>query len=270
VELDVNETNKYCDFNDPKMGVSGLPIWAKYNVGVNTDDLDAAADWYGGYYQWGSATTTTNYAWTNCPHTNGTFASNNKKVFTKYVPQAVASTYGYDNFYDDKTVLDDSEDPAYVSTSGEWRSPTKEELAQLKENTYFQWTKDYNGIEGLNGYIVYMVKDESHKNCLTGCSTDHWFTKKGTENTEYYVGQENPFSYTTSNPHLFLPAAGYIMGTTVSSTGSSGYYKSRSIKTDTPNLHWAMYFTKSSIKPQKDCGRQSGYSIRAVRNVSGK
>ena len=71
------------------------------------------------------------FSWENCPFTNGVYSEENKKVFTKYVPSESAAEYGYNDFSDDKTVLDLSDDAANANWGGKWRMPNLNEVLKL-------------------------------------------------------------------------------------------------------------------------------------------
>ena len=161
----------------------GKPLyWAKKNLGANNP-------WdYGDYYMWGAPVKAytklegTSFTfgdkpeiyknetwdkegcfwWENCNHTNGVYDyPNNLSVFTKYVPQEQASTYGKDGFYDDKTVLE-PEDDAATATTEDWRTPTSEEFQALCDKCYWEWTDNYNGTS-VKGVIVYKSKNGGDK-----------------------------------------------------------------------------------------------------------
>lgn len=120
--------------------------WATMNIGANSPQEA------GEYFAWGGTTgyvqTRPNgdwysfsppdstlleggFCWAKCPHTAGTFTSGNKKVFTKYVPSEKSGEYGYEDYYDTKTVLDLEDDAANVNWGGAWRMPTREEFLVL-------------------------------------------------------------------------------------------------------------------------------------------
>ncbi len=65
---------------------------------------------------------------------------------------------------------------------------------------------------------------------------------------------------------LFLPAAGYRYGSSLSNAGSRGYYWSSSLDTDYPNSAWVLYFY-SSYCVTSSSGRDGGRSVRAVRSA---
>ncbi len=66
---------------------------------------------------------------------------------------------------------------------------------------------------------------------------------------------------------LFLPAAGYIWNSTVSSGGSSGFYWSRNLKTTGAGSH-SLFFASNSMSIT-DYSRGYGQSVRAVRAPEG-
>ena len=224
--------NAYVDF--------GLSVkWATCNLGASSPEE------YGDYYAWGATETwysaggqtssptwkpdySKGYRWVHCPHTNGTYSDSNTKVFTKYVLQSQASTYGDGDFYDNKTVLDASDDAASANLGTGWRMPTTEEWKALYDNTTNAWTDNYNGT-GVAG-LVFTSKDG-----------------KGTT--------------------LFLPAAGYRYGTTpLRDVGSKGYYWSSSLYSSTPiNAYIMLYSDSGDVTPQNYSYRYYGYIVRPVR-----
>ena len=62
---------------------------------------------------------------------------------------------------------------------------------------------------------------------------------------------------------VFLPAAGYRGGTSVSLVGSSGYYWSASYH----NSYYAygVSFSDSSLSPQNNISREGGFAVRLAR-----
>ena len=66
------------------------------------------------------------------------------------------SSYGYNGFTDNKTVLDPEDDAAAVALGGSWRMPTKAEQDELRNSC--TWTWRYNGrlITGPNGNSIFL------------------------------------------------------------------------------------------------------------------
>ncbi|MBR5936460.1 MAG: Ig-like domain-containing protein [Bacteroidaceae bacterium] len=118
----------------------GLSVkWATSNVGANNPEE------YGDCYAWGEIETKGGtYTWDSYKYDNGTY--NNIRL-TKYCTN---KNYGYNNFVDNKMVLDLEDDVAHVKWGGNWRMPTYAEIAELSSNCTFLWT-ERNGVEG---YLV--------------------------------------------------------------------------------------------------------------------
>ena len=70
-----------------------------------------------------------------------------KTTMTKYCN---SSSYGYNGFTDNKTVLDLEDDAAHVNLGGNWRMPTDDEWTELRENCTWSWTTQ----NGVDGYLV--------------------------------------------------------------------------------------------------------------------
>lgn len=111
----------------------GLPSgtkWACCNVGAS------APDEYGDYFAWGETSPKSKYDWSTYKYCNGSVFT-----MTKY---CIESDYGR---VDDKTVLEKSDDAAYVNWGSSWRMPTIDEVEELRDNTKSEWTTK-NGVKG--------------------------------------------------------------------------------------------------------------------------
>ena len=141
-------TKEYLDLMNEAVDL-GLPSgtkWFKYNLGVDYKKLNINSensvpeDWYGNYYAWGEIEpnklkyTQSNYKW------------NNKQISTKYNSR--------DNL---EELL--PEDDAAQQFNKMLRIPTVDECLELLNNTNKGCVYDYNGIKGLNGYIISNKKD---------------------------------------------------------------------------------------------------------------
>ena len=116
----------------------GLPsgtLWATCNVGAN------APEEYGDYFAWGETTPKTTYVWSNYEYCNGGDGWN---TLTKYCNN---SSYGYNGFTDNLTVLEASDDAATAQWGSGWRMPTQAEWQELLNNTTKIWTTQ-NGLKG--------------------------------------------------------------------------------------------------------------------------
>ncbi len=114
----------------------GLPSgtkWAICNVGAT------APEGYGDYFAWGETSPKDDYSWETYKYCNGSETS-----LTKYCDN---SSYGYNGFTDNKTILDLSDDAARANWGGKWRMPTTTEQRELINNCTWTWTTQ-NGVNG--------------------------------------------------------------------------------------------------------------------------
>ncbi|MBR6310757.1 MAG: hypothetical protein IKR52_06110, partial [Paludibacteraceae bacterium] len=182
------------DYNGHAYVDLGLPSglkWATSNVG-------AANPWdYGDYFAWGEtvgygksdpsnahnqsytggSAVKTYYYWDTYKYCSGT----SDNTLTKY---NYNSSFG--SVVDYKYTLDLSDDAARVNMGGSWRMPTIGEQYELLHNCYWEWTDSYSG-KGVDGYIVYKVKNASDKGKL-----------KPANGSVTSVG-----SYSLADPHIF-------------------------------------------------------------------
>ena len=115
----------------------GLSVkWATCNVGANKPEE------YGGYYAWGETATKEDYG-----STYKYFKEDKDGLFGMITKYCTIEKYG---IVDNKTVLEKSDDVAYTTLGGKWRTPTDEEWDELKEKC--TWTK--TTIHGVDGYKI--------------------------------------------------------------------------------------------------------------------
>ena len=112
----------------------GLSVkWATCNVGAERPED------YGDYFAWGEVKPKEQYNWSTYKYCKGT-----RETITKYCSN---SSYGYNGFTDNKTILDPEDDAATVNWGGAWRMPTKAEHDELQRKCKWTWTSQ-NGVEG--------------------------------------------------------------------------------------------------------------------------
>ena len=185
----------------------GLPsgtLWATCNVGADSPEG------YGDYFAWGETQPKVTYYWTNYQYCNG-----NNNTLTKYCNN---SSFGYNGFTDNLTILEPGDDAATANWGSSWRMPTEEEWHELYNNTTNIWTTQ-NGVDGR--------------------------------------------LFTAANGNtLFLPAAGYRSGASLSS--SVGDYWSSSLYLDNPTRAWELNFSLDSCSLSSYGHRKLGLSVRAV------
>ena len=153
----VQEWRKYADriyaIGTPMAVDLGLPSglkWASFNLGATKPEE------YGDYYAWGETEPyyscldpliwkegkETGFEWTSYKWCMGS-----ERTLTKY---CTVSSYGYNGFTDNKTVLDLEDDAAYVNLGDSWRMPTDDEWTELRTQCSWIWTT----LNGVNGYKV--------------------------------------------------------------------------------------------------------------------
>lgn len=196
------------------------------------------------------------FAWNNTPFTDGVYNnSNNKKVFTKYT---TSNDYAKSGAPDNLTTLN-HEDDAATAKNASWRMPTIDDFKSLVANCVLVWTSDYNSTSKA-GYIVYKAKDTDDKGKANINGTwKMWDAANSKYNTN--TGSE-PTGYSTSDIHIFLPAAGSGSGANLNNYNTGGVYWSSSLATS-DDLAFGLVFMAAGIQINKG-QRQYGYSIRPV------
>ncbi len=112
----------------------GLSVkWATCNVGANSPEES------GDYYAWGETSTKSEYSWETYKWCRGSATS-----LTKYNTDSSLGSVDY------KTVLDKSDDVAYVKWGDKWRIPTNEEVKELYDKCHWE----YATCNGVNGRLV--------------------------------------------------------------------------------------------------------------------
>jgi hypothetical protein len=206
------------------LGLTSGTRWATANVGAKTPQD------YGNYYAWGETTTKETYNWST--YLDGNMSSSSDCGTAK------------DALIDVTDIAGTQYDAAKVNWGGKWRMPTKAQQDELRNQCYWVWTDNYNN-SNVKGYIVYKAKTSSDKG-------------------EYvYEGETPSSSYTLSDTHIFLPAAGCRFDGDLYSAGSRGYYWSSSLDADFPNNAWYVIFGSDGVYYYYDY-RCYGHSVRAV------
>ncbi|MBP3717686.1 MAG: DUF1566 domain-containing protein [Paludibacteraceae bacterium] len=132
-------------------------------------------------------------------------------------------TDSYFGTVDNKKVLDAEDDAATANWGSAWRMPTRDEIKELLDGCSWEWVNDFNG-SGVRGRL-----GTSKKNGAT----------------------------------IFLPAAGYRIGTDFYSVGKYGYYWSSSLEEDISSHAYCLYFLDGDIDWVTD-DRYYGHCVRAV------
>lgn len=134
-------THEYVD-----LGLQSGLLWATCNIGASNPQE------YGDHFAWGETSSKINYYWSTYQWCNGS-----SSTLTKYCTK---SSHGYNEFVDNKTVLELSDDAAHVNWGGDWRMPTYDEWVELENNCTWQWTTQgrENGyrVTGANGNSIFL------------------------------------------------------------------------------------------------------------------
>lgn len=172
-----NEARKQLGIATTKVVDLGLSVkWAGWNIGAT------APEEYGDYYAWGETTTKSNYSWSTYIWCKG-----NSNTITKYCTN---SKYGT---VDKRTILEPSDDVAYVKWGGSWRMPTNAEQDELCEKCEWEWTA-LNGVKGYkvtgpNGNSIFLpaagYKDGSDVDSA-GSGGYYWSKTLSAENNKAY------------------------------------------------------------------------------------
>ena len=136
-EPNAKQSNDHDTKNDTKEAVDlGVSVkWATCNVGAT------APEEYGNYYAWGETDTKKTYSWDDYRY------GFSREELTKY------NTAGYSRnspSVDNKTVLEPADDVATQNWNEAWRTPTKDEWTELREQCDWKRTT----LKGVKGYEV--------------------------------------------------------------------------------------------------------------------
>ena len=175
----------------------GLSVkWASFNLGASSPEES------GDYYAWGETKAKSNFSWSSYKWSNGA-----TDKMTKYCTN---SSYGYNGFTDDKTVLDPEDDAARVNLGESWRMPTDAEWTELRENC--TWTETtQNGVSGLlvtgtKGKSVFLPaagRRDGTGLLIVGSSGEYWSSSLRSDLPPdcawYVLSPDNPRYVTDSN-----------------------------------------------------------------------
>ena len=209
------------------LGLSSQTHWATCNVGATSPEE------YGDYFAWGETNPKDDYSWSTYKH--GT----SSEALTKY------NTLEANGTVDNITSLDAADDAATANWGVGCSMPTTEEIQELYNECYWEWTDGYNG-SNVAGYIVYKSIDKSHDTGITN-NSGH----------SYSIGNDT---------HIFLPAAGYrYIDGILYNAGSGGSYWSASLYYSTPSCALLCGFVSSDVYPFNGNNRYCGHSVRPVK-----
>ena len=210
------------------LGLTSGTRWATCNVGASKPQD------YGNYFAFGETTTKETYN------------------LSTYLDGQITRYSDYGTSKDALNGMTDiagtQYDAATVNWGGKWRMPTRTQQDELRSQCYWVWTDNYNN-SNVKGYIVYKAKSSSDKG------------------TKIYSGETPSSSYTLSDAHIFLPAAGFRDDGDLKFAGSDGIYWSSSLGTHdsfVPYNAWFVVFGSGYVGCDYTTDRYCGQSVRAV------
>lgn len=180
---------------------------------------------YGLFFAWGE---TTGYAGSHdFGWTNYKWSAGSKDgtQFSKYVLSSEPHYWGGEGSADNKTKLDLEDDAAHANWGGSWRMPTYAEVNELlATETDANYTWTWTSVGGHNGYRI---------------------TNNSTSAT------------------IFLPAAGYWDGTSLTEQGNRGLYWTSSLFDSPRGL--ILYFSNMTTPGSDWHPRSYGFTVRPVK-----
>ena len=225
-------------------------LWAACNLGASKPEE------FGNYYQWAATQPVGEEGATyeNAPYC--TKPNGERSIWSKYIPASESWAWDAEatgtSTPDDKMELDPMDDAAYLATNGVAHMPQitptySDDFDELEANTFCNWTQNYNNT-GVAGLIFYKVKDAKDAYQL-----------------------DKPLSgktYSLDDTHIFLPAAGYIIGKNNEYVGIEGYYWTDRHNTinNYPYCSFGYKFTSKGGSRYIYGSRSHGFSIRPVTN----
>lgn len=185
---------------------------------------------YGDFFAWGETTGYSSVYANPMPDRDFSWASYTLCSGTNTTLTKYNTNSNYGMVVDNKTQLEAADDAASANWGGSWRMPTEAEFIALLSNTTYTWQTDYKGVSGLNGYL------------FTGLDS--------------YSGKS-----------IFLPAAGFRDGTSLSGQGSLCEYWSSSLDASDPRSGRVLYFNSDEDVVYTDYrDRYFGHVVRPVHD----
>ena len=233
----------------------GKPLyWAEKNLGASNPEDN------GDYFVWGETAPyyTTTGGWPATPTWKS--GKDSGYAWQSYCGQSSFVEWSTPPYDATSNILLPAYDAATAANSS-WRTPTSDEFKALAASCVWWWTDNYNSTSKA-GYIVYKAKNDADKGKANMNGT--WKKWNGSSYIDDSVTTE---SYSTSDTHIFFPAAGYGYGTSLSDAGSFGNYWSSSFNTGDTGCAYALLLTSDFVSPLSYSGRYSGFSVRPVTDV---
>ncbi len=235
----LNKTNGFLHYGREYVDLGLSVKWASCNVGASKPEE------YGYHYAWGERFIKSQYSYSSYRYRN-----NEKGRLTKYCNN---SKYGYNNYVDNKVVLDKEDDVAQKDWGYGWRMPTKEEIEELLEKCSWEWTT----VNKVCGYkVTSKIPGYTDRYIFLPAAGFYDDDKKSLERT----GDALIAGVLHDNKYIKKDYTNYY------ESGQSGLYWSSSLHTSTDhppmgsyNLHFCEKFCRKDV-----ASRKIGMSVRPV------
>lgn len=219
----------------------GLPsgtLWATCNVGANEpQDIGLFFAWGdteghgndpadGYFFNW------ENYKWCEVVGYDS--------YFTKYCSD---SSRGKDEFIDGKSELDPEDDAAYVNWGSQWRTPSNEQLEELRNEC--TWTP--TTLQGVDGYEVKGPNDNSIFLPTTGWRIDDMLLEGGA----YWSRSSDPEDvggayYLSWDDWGWYSYGGRVNGQCIRPVVNDSKTESVTLNSDDEGNYWATFYSDAS------------------------
>ncbi|MBR2090519.1 MAG: hypothetical protein IJ905_09195 [Fibrobacter sp.] len=244
--VDQQFTPQYVD-----LGLPSGTLWATCNVGADKPEG------LGDYFAWGETKPKTVYEWSSYAYMNdakmdgrngmkkdSNWFNINKYTFDCDLKGGIWYS-GVTFIGDNKKTLEAIDDAAAANWGGDWAMPTADDWKELISNSYFAHTDNYSG---KSGWLVYKAKAEADKGKTDGTPSA---------------------TYSTADTHIFLPAAGYNIGT-IQKASECHYWSSSLSEYHTQNAQSFEIDSRNGARVETTFSRDYGNTVRPVCPRSGK
>ena len=188
------------------------PYWAEMNIGAEEPEE------YGYYFLWGDTVgyKRENDKWvaSDGSSSNFSFDSNSTPTYNKPI-----DTLKSEGWITADNVLAPAHDVAHVHWGGNWRMPTKQELADLNSKCEWTWTT----MNGVIGYVVSGKGDYSSASIFLPCAGYGFGTSLRNAGSGGYYWSSVPNSGSTYAWYLRFDSSGH-------GTGSGSRYFGHSVR----------------------------------------
>lgn len=223
------------------LGLTSGTLWATCNIGATSPEQ------YGDLIAWGETepyyTQKSTLTWKN-----GKTAGYDWPSYTKLSGGSENSLTKYNTDeekgkVDNLTTLEAVDDAATANKGASWSMPARADWKELYNECYWEWTETYNG-KKVYGFIVYKSVDKN-------------------KDMQRLNGSGHKYS-TTSDAHIFFPAAGYIYEKNYTEYGSKGHYWAADLDNGNPIWAYCCLMENKAVYYSNSDKRFRGLSVRPI------